>query len=348
MKILIDTHHQGLTEALHLLFSNRLGYEVYIQTGLEWRDEGYWAVQPFEATARQYLEPGSQPYPEYNPLNIPVKEEAGIVYVKDFSTGRMLKGITYDKFLETDFDLILASIPQHAEPFKKLASLKNCPTIMQIGNAWTFDNSFPIKNILASAKIPPLPGFNVCEWHEEFDTDIFSYAAPQAGRKIYSFINCLSTADIYRDDWILFLQLEELLPEFEFKSFGGSCRNGSIGTIEEMAAKMKEATFIYQNKRSGDGFGFNIFCSAAIGRSLITRYSDYKGKLAEPLIEDGITSIITDNRAPEQIAAILRNIASRPTTTLDLMSKNIYGNFRSNVNFDQEEQMIRQMLSNLI
>lgn len=320
MKILADRHHQGLTESLILLFQKRLGWEIYFQKGMEWYPE-FWDLQPFKDTATQYLE----------------RELEG------------LPGITLEEFNNTTFDVLLCSVPQHVGMWLKLKELyqPQAKLIFQVGNMWTFDNNFPIKNILASAKVYPYIGFNVCEYHQEFDLEIFHFEPVKKEKKIYSFINCLNTVDLYKRDWELFLELEKLMPDWEFKSFGGQCRDGAIWDRKELADKMREATFIYQVKNQGDGYGHNIFSSAAVGRPLIVRASDYANKLAECLI-DGTTSITIDHFTPPTVANVIRTSWDTDTFTPEIRGKNIYDKFKANVNFDVEAIKIDEFLTNLI
>lgn len=316
LRILSDRHHAGLTESLRLLFEKRLGHELYFQKGMEWYPE-FWNVYSHVDTARQYLE----------------RELEGV------------NGITLEDFKNTKFDILIASIPQHIEPFKKLISQYQPQTklIYQVGNQWNVDSNI-VKNVMASANIDIPPGINGIIYHQEFDLNIFHYEPPKEGKKIYSFINCLNTVDLYKKDWELFLKLERLMPEWEFRSFGGQCRDGYCTGPQEVANKMREATLIFQVKSEGDGFGHVIHSAAAVGRPLITRLSDYEGKLAEPLI-DQITSIIIDSKSPEQIAKEIRKIYN--TGCHEKMCLKAHEGFNHFINFDAEEQEIRKFLENL-
>lgn len=316
MRILSDTHHQGLTESLKLLFSKRLGWELRFPAGMEWYPD-FWNVYPHESTAIQYLE----------------RETEGAM------------GISLEEFKNTKFDVLLCSIPQHVPIWLKLKDLfqPEVKLIFQVGNVWAFDNSFPIKNILASAIIPDLPGFNTCTYHEEFDLNIFHYESPRSEKKIYNFVNCLGAVDLYKEDWELFLELERLIPDWEFRSYGGQNRDGWCNGPQEVAEKMREATFIFNVKKNGDGFGFTIHEAAAVGRPIITRASDYKGKLAEPLIHPA-TGILIDGLEPEEIANTIEyNYYERQN-----FSSEIYKAFKENVDFDKEEIKIRRFLDNLL
>lgn len=326
-RILIDNHHEGLTESLYKLFQDRLGYQVFTPLGMDWYREGYWAINNIEATAIQFLEAGSRPYPEYEPLN-----HKNTISLTDFKN--------------TTFDLILASIPQHAVPFIKLRDLyqPQAKLIMQIGNDWPFDHNFPIKNILASAKIVQPLGFHILEYHQEFDRALYHAEPPRLKKKISSFINCLPVISLYEEDWKLFLRLEQLLPDWTFKSYGGQCRDGALGTQAEVAEATLDSDFIFASKKNGDGYGYGMFTAAACGRPLITRASDYQHKLAAPLVTDALTAITVDNRTPDQIAEIVR----ADYQTLGTLSGNIHRKFVEMVDFDKEEIAIRQFLDNLL
>lgn len=318
MKILADRHHSGLTDSLILLFQKRLGYEIWFQKGMDWYPD-FWDLQPFRETAVQYLE----------------RELEG------------LPGITLEEFKKTQFDILLCSVPQHVPLFIKLRDLyqPDAKLIFQVGNAWTFDSFFPIKNIMASAVIPDLVGFHTISYHQEFPLDIFKYEPVKPTKKIYSFINCLNTVDLYKKDWELFLELEKLMPDWEFKSFGGQCRDGAIWDRQELADKMREATFIFQCKTDGDGYGHSIHSAAAVGRPLITRKYDYEGKLAEPLISDLFTSITVDGLGVEDIK---HKIEQAYELNLKPMSEQIRLVFERTVDFNKEETQIREFLTNLL
>lgn len=318
MRIFADSHHQGLTQSLKLLFSKRLHYELRFPAGLEWWNEGFWAVFPHIDTAKQYLE----------------RETEGVM------------GINLDEFKKTKFDILLCSIPQHIPMWLKLRYLyqPQAKLIFQVGNVWDFDESFPIKNILASAIIPNLPGFNTAIYHEEFDLSIFYPQSVDNSKKIYSFINCLNTVDLYKKDWELFIEMEKLMPDWEFRSFGGQCRDGWYNGPKEVADKMREATFIYNCKTNGDGFGFTIHQAAAVGRPLIVRLSDYNDKLAGGLITSK-SSILVDNQSPEQIK---EQIEAAYKYRVEGMGMEINERFRIMVDFDKEEVLIRDFLEKLL
>lgn len=336
MNVFSDKHHQGLTKSLQMLFEGRLKSKLYTPIGIEWYPE-FWKLNDIEATAKQFLENGSQPYPEYSPLTHD-------------------RPITLEDFKNTKFDILIASVPQHIEPFKDLIRRyqPEAKLIFQIGNAWNIPNN-SVRNVMASAICLPPIQVNYIEYHQEFDLNIFHQEPIPMNKKIYSFINCLNTVDIYKKDWELFLELEKLMPDWEFKSFGGQCRDGSFATTQEVADKMREADFIFMCKTEGDGYGHNIFNAAAVGRPIITRLADYKGKLAEPLITHH-SSVIVDGRNPQDIAEQIEALdyfngsADILNSSLNSfkMGLNIYRLFKEHVNFEEEVKEIKKFIDRLI
>lgn len=295
---------------------------------MEWYEQGFWDVYPHPDTARQYLMIKSQPVDGSRALNTEPDD--------------LSRAITLEQFKETKFDLLIASLPQHIEPLKKLIQLyqPQAKLIFQVGNQWNIE--LGQKNVMAAAKVHFPVGTNGLVYHEEFNLDLFKYEPVGTSRKIYSFINCLGAVPIYSGDWDLFLQLESLMPDWEFKSFGGICRDGAIPEAE-VAKKMKEAAFVFHCKKFGDGMGLGIHEACAMGRPLITRYSDYQDKLAGPLITPN-TSILVDNKSPRQIS---EEIEAAFNSRLQDMSEEINLKFKETVDFDKEQKTIEQFLENL-
>jgi hypothetical protein len=348
MKIFSDQHHLSLYNSLRLLFEERLSGKLYRPIGKEWLDEGYWRMAEIynnaPETVEQYLGVRDDYIPKDGslPLNRVQKIEEGIFYVWDPEYNYYHKAIPLSRFLNLDINIVIASIPQHIESFKKLCAIHpNKPKfIYQVGNSWNIDQGYA-DNILASAIIPNVPvNTNMVTYHQEFDLDIFHYGEPNQSKKVYSFINCLGTAEHYKEDWELFLELEKLMPDWEFRSFGGSCRDGAAHGAKALAEKMREAQFVFHVKRWGDGYGHIIHNAAAVGRPIITRLSDYQGKLGGSLITSS-NSIIIDGLSPQQIRDKIIGSNS------DEMSKSTYENFKSVVDFDKEAEEIKRFLEKL-
>lgn len=369
LNVFTDFHHAGLLNSLIMLFEGRLGGNLYRPIGEEWYKQGFWHIYDHPATVQQYLGIGGATpdgSPKLNEVEAWVGEgigrsipgdgitsratDATVYYCKDIEGDKTNKAITLDGFLHLPIDIVIASIPQHLEPFKKLCELHpNKPKLVyQIGNAWNVDPN-SVKNVMASAIIPNIPeGINFVSYHQEFDLSTFH---PQdfsklPGKNIYSFVNCFNTQDHFSQDWRLFLQLEQLMDDWNFKSFGGQCRDGNCNGSQEVADKMRESAFIWHTKAGGDGFGHVIHSAVATGKPLIVKKEYYRGKMAEALLEDGVTCLTIDSLTPGQIADKIELYGLQENYSM--LCREAYERFRVIVDFDQEEKDLRNFLDKLL
>ncbi len=372
-KVFTDFHHSSLLNSLIMLFEGRLGGQVYRPIGMEWAEKGYWKVYDHPATQAQYLGIGGAT-PDGSPKLNEVKgwvgegigrslpgdgivsraTDATVYYCNDIESGETNKAITFDGFMHLPIDIIIASLPQHIEPFFKLSKLHfNKPKVIyQIGNSWNIEGNMPIPNIMASAKIFIPQKYHSIVYHQEFSTEIYKpieYIV--LGEKweplpnIFSFVNCFSLQDHFRQDWQLFQELEQLMPNWVFKAYGGQCRDGAMNGSQALADKMREARFIWHTKNGGDGFGHVIHNAAAIGKPLIVKEQYYLGKLGGDLIKDGVTCITIDGLSPQEIINKI-NLYNSPENYAKLC-KNTYENFKKVVDFDKEAEELKVFLDNL-
>lgn len=353
-KVFTDFHHSGLLQSLILLFEKRLGGQVYRPIGTRWFDKGYWKVYDHPATVQQYLGIGSATPDGTPPLNevintIESPERALIFNCHDIDSGRTNKAITYEGFMSLPFDIVIASLPYHIEPFRKLCQEhpSKPKLIYQIGNAWTTEAGMA-KNVMASAIINDVPpDVNFISYHQEFDTDIFHpkfEIVPE--NKIASFVNCFNISDHFKTDWQLFQQMESIMSDWVFKCYGGQCRDGAVGPTNVLAEEMRSCKFIWNTKAGGDGYGHIIHNAAAIGKPMIVKKSQYLGKMGEKLMIDGETCIDIDNMSTYDIVNKIKHF-SLPGV-YEEMCHNVYENFRKVVDFDKEEKDIRGFLLKLI
>lgn len=358
-RVFTDFHHGALLQSLILLFERRLGGRVFRPIGLEWYEKGFWRINDQRDTAEQFLGMHTVPSDGTPPLNdIEASINDEIYLVRDTIEG-VNKAITYDTFLRIPIDIVIASIPQHIEPFRRLCDMhpSKPKLIFQIGNQWDVFDTNLVKNCMVSTSIVNHPeGINYVQYHQEFDTEIFRPSRivtnqynvdadyPEASMQtIYSFINILQN----HRDWATFLQCEKLLEgQFEFRSFGGQCRDGNMTGARELAAKMREAKFIWHTKSGGDGYGHILHNAFAVGRPVIIRREDYSGKLGDKLLIPGETCIAIDQMDAAEIVHFIKYF-SQPDRYAT-MAKNVYNKFREVVEFDREEQEIRQFLERLI
>jgi hypothetical protein len=356
-RIFVDFHHSSLLRSLHMLFDDRLHIMTYRPIGMEWFQEGYWAINDQEDTAKQFLStdqafvPGDGT-PHLNNLTIErdkilgETQADGVYYCADPGNVTWHRACTLDFFKNNQFDYVLASIPAHVPLFRDLIKRyqPQAKLIFQVGNNWPSD-MFEDINVLASVQ----PGsvrshVNVMYYHQEFDMDIFQPDLAKPTRKIYSFVNILQNMPLA---WSDFQALEQILGRkgFEFGSFGGQCRDGNMNGPQELANKMREAMLVFHVKEGGDGFGHIIYNAYATGRPIVTRSRFYAGKLAEELLQPG-TYIDLDKMSMPDAANTINRLSYEPEL-LGMMSGRAANVFRKLVNYEQEAQNIKQWLNDL-
>ncbi|HYD35547.1 MAG TPA: hypothetical protein VD999_05745 [Vitreimonas sp.] len=360
LKVFADFHHASLLHSLIMVFEGRFGGELYRPIGIEWAEKGFWKVFDHPATQQQYLAIGGATPDGTKPLNEVESSEAWsnripsdhVYHCKDIDSGFTNKAITFDGFMSMPFDFVIASLPQHIEPFRKLCDLhpSKPKLIYQIGNQWNIEPHFAhmINGVMASAQVVHNYPVRTIQYHQEFDLKTFYPHKFEGTNEIpkektaYSFIN------VHQDmpDYSLFLSLEASRPDWNFKTYGGQCRDGSMDGSEQLANKMREAMFIWHVKAGGDGYGHVLYNAAAIGRPVIVKKSYYSGKLGEELLIDGKTCIDVDGLNLDQIWSKLDHY-SQPEQYI-AMNENVISNFKEKVNFDSDALKIKSFLDNLL
>lgn len=358
VRVLTDFHHSSLLRATNMLFGDRLRMMVYRPIGMEWFEEGYWAINDNRDTAKQFLsldqayEPRDKT-PGLNKLTLERDEllhEAevdGVYYVADPGDISHHRACTLNFFKHNQFDYVIASIPAHVPLFEDLIAKyqPQAKLIVQIGNEWP-EHLFEGHNVLASIK-PRVydSSTNAFFYHQEFDLDIFSPNATVANRRIYSFINVLDNMPQATSD---FNELEAILQPrsgFEFKSYGGQCRDGNMTGPVELANKIREAMMIFHVKDGGDGFGHIIYNAYACGRPIITRRRFYKDRLAEELMIPG-TFIDLDSCTLPEAANMINRLSYNPDE-LEHMGVKAWYRFNEVVKYAEEAEGIREWLKTL-
>lgn len=360
LKVFTDFHHASLLQSLIILFEKRLGGSIYRPIGMDWATRGYWKVYDHPATQLQFLttDQAYKPIDGTPPLNQIINTktqpdiygtEQEVFYCHDIDSDQLNKAITFDGFMSLPIDIVIASIPQHIEPFKRLCELHpNKPRlIFQIGNAWTVEAGLA-PNVMASAKINNVPdNVHFISYHQEFDLDQFRYIPNMVpANNIYSFVNVFGGQDHFASDWQLFQETERTMPEWSFKSFGGQCRDGAIGPTPKLADKMREARFIWHTKQGGDGYGHIIHNVAAVGRPMVAKRSYYEGKFGGELMIDGQTCVAIDGLSVAQIKEKIEHY-NEPGRYAQLC-QNTYENFKKVVDFDREAEELKKFLRELV
>lgn len=334
--VFTDHHHGSLLLSLILLFEKRLGGNVFAPIGFDWETQGFWKILDNPGTVNPYLNvPTAVPLDTNSMLYL--CQEAGFIY----------KGITLDGFYQIPIDIVIASIPAHIAPFSRLCkSHPNKPKLIyQIGNAWPVEAGLT-RNVMASAIIKGVPKhINFITYHQEFELSVFYPDFSYPGQNIYSFVNFFTTSESYASDWALFEEVEKLMPTWNFKSFGGVCRDGALTGPNEVSQKIRESRFIWHTKFGGDGFGHIIYNSAAVARPMIVKMEYYKDKLGRELMKDGVTCLAIDGLSPHEVVnKILYYSDEKRYATL---CKNVSENFKEKVDFDREEITLKKFITSL-
>lgn len=345
-KVFCDFHHQDLYHSLHMLFEERLGWEMYRPIGVEWWKQGYWKVYNHPATAAQYLglhhgtdtpcDVHGNSLLESDCKNLHYVIEDGIHYVKDVTHKVTYRAVRLDKFREMDFDILLSSMPAHVGPFNKLIAecQPKAKHIFQVGNAWTGQTG--VANIMASTT-PFGTKANTVFYHQEFDLDVFKYEPPVFHNVIHSYIH-------YMQNKGLLYKFGNCLPGWQVMAYGAGMELPLQG-IEAMAEAHRRSAFTWHYKPGGDGYGHVLHGSYACGRPALIWRKHYHGCLADNLFEDKITCIDISNKPMPEIVRLLKKY-SQPEEH-NKMCEAAYKRFKKVVDFDEEFQKIKKFLERL-
>lgn len=247
-----------------------------------------------------------------------------------------------------DIDIVIASVPWHFPIYEKLIKdfKPKAKLICHFGNTWDI-KSYPYKNVMASIAPQPIPSdYNVVFYHQEIDLTVYKPFSRyhENGKKIRTFVNWF--AQQFLEDYKIYKELQSLLPEYTFESYGAGCETGSITKAVDIAKSMQESMFGFHCKTNGDGFGHSIHSWFACGKPVIVRKHQYVDKLAGQLLTDGITCIDIDGKSLEQIAEKIRYY-SQPEWH-QVMCLNAMTRFQNTVDYDSEEKKIREFLEKLL
>ncbi|MFC5530796.1 hypothetical protein [Cohnella yongneupensis] len=342
--VLADFHHSSLLQSLIMLFEGRIGGSLFRPIGTEWYTHGLWRMSTHPNVVDQFLGV-DEATPIITSETLPDLTYPSIYSYQD--AGFSHKGITLEAFYRMPMDIVIASIPEHIEPFRHLCNTHpNKPKlIFQIGNSWTVKDKH-VRNVMASAIVDEVPSnVHFIRYHQEFDLSVFSPDFSYPDRNINSLINCFATAGHFSSDWKLFEQVEQLMPDWAFRSFGGECRDGNAEGPTGVAERISEARFIWHTKNGGDGYGHVIYNSAAIARPLIVKMEYYKDQMGKELMTDGKTCVAIDGLSPEEI--VQKIVFYSDEKRYAALCKNIHSNFKAKVDFNSEAKALQKFIKQL-
>lgn len=326
---------------MHLLFEKRLGGTLMRPIGHEWYKRGFWRYSTNPDTVKQYLDVppegafGTQFF-------LPSSEEDGLYLIPDIEGTKayLHRAITFERFLKTDFDFIIASVYSHERSYYELNKRfkPDAVRIRQFGNPMEACNFRLCRNLLNSTKNPVPPDINHVHYHPEFSFEDYYYTPPETHKVIKNFVNCFPSMV----DAPLWDHYGRAMSDFTWKMHGIQGRDGLL-LAKDVPKAMREASFIWQVKAQGDGYGFVIHNAYASGRPCIVKKHYYRGQTAEALLEDSVTCIDLDRGTiPENVEKIRH--FSEPERHAE-MCENAYNRFKEVVDFDKECMQIKNFLA---
>ncbi len=334
MRVFADYHHGGLYHALHLLFVERLGWELYRPIGMEWADKRIWLYSENPPTQRQYLDP----------VNCELRPD-GYYYWRDHSEEIDHRCVTFDQFKALDFDLILATVWQHTYTFSDLQKVEKpkAKYARLCGNSGE-PMDWPVHpNLIDTTSLYQEPfGCNRVVIHQEFPYHLFYYQPPPIQKRICSYLNCFNETPYYP----IWHEYKAKMPDFEWKMYGLNGDDGFMSPVSTLAQSMRETSFIWHIKAHGEGYGHIVHNAFAVGRPIITVKSYYEGKMIYPFLEDGITCLDLEGRSVEENVQRIREF-SEPER-LAKMSETCRDRFKQEVDFAADAEKFKDWLSRLI
>lgn len=342
MRVLIDYHHADLFESHLLTMHDRFGWDVYRPIGMEWFDQWYWNFEREwhgDAVAHQYLDIWSTD----------TQLEDRFERYDTTHPGRVLQMVTLDQFMQSDWDLIISSVPSNARGFEKLARLKGAAWVIHVGNQWGDEQWERMPNaaiLTTTSTIPPsIPHVVV---HQEFSLADFRYEEPSGFGPVRSFVNCFPETPEYPN----FQRTAALDPDLGWEVYGAlgtgvedQWWKGELNSTPAVAEAMRGSGVIWHAKHWSDGFGHVIHDAFAVGRPVFGYQRYYADKLAGPLWIEGKTSFDVERHGPMGSIGLIRELQQDRDRYLR-MCEDAAARFREVVSFDEDADKLKALLEN--
>jgi hypothetical protein len=327
MRVLIDVHHSDLMESLHRLFADRLGADVRVPYGLEWRDAGYWRF--------------GQGYPDGG-LGV-AKQFLLMPAIDDLQPHRVRNMTTLEEAQGLDWDVVIASVPDNYDGYHHFAQEHGARFAIQVGNV-----NQPVDRSLNPVILDATGAhFGGVPFTPEFDIEgAFAYSPPHGWKLAASFVNLFPGLPCIG----LFNEARDILhgePDWATAVYGHMGPAGFIKPTSAVGARMEANDFGWHDKVTGDGFGYVIHYWASVGRPLIGHASHYRGQTAADLWEDGVTCIDLDLHTPAEAAHLMEEIVSDPARHAE-MCWTISQRVRARVDFVADAERVADALGMLV
>jgi len=350
MNVLADFLHYDLYYSLHALFEKRLGYQLFCPQGDEWFKRGYlslYGLPPFPLGKIDTVEDVIK-----NPnIHFEKSELIDGIYhhygkMEPDKGHYIAKAITFNKFLEMDFDIILTTYFGHELLFYRLVKehKPNSIFIRQIANIHEKPLGFS-KNILLGLAYHPSDyggekqpneafgkmGINHIMYYPEH-YEGYCYTEPTNHKVVLNLVGNSAPIDIQT-----FKDFQAGLKDFTFKS---------VGNIPNLLLPraIKESGFVWYAKAHGGG-GYTLRQALACGRPIIGRrhYSSNHSSIECELYQHGVTCIDLDTK--ENHMALLEQLAE-PSRHIE-MCKTTAKILQNTVRFEEKAKDIKDWISTL-
>lgn len=339
MKVFVDFHHVDLYYSLHCLFEKRLGWELYRPTGLEWAETDNWTLHKFHnepSYANFMLDHGGVLAHDWIPgWNY---QEDEIYYLFDPTHEFFHKAVTLETFKKMNFDIIISSFEGHDYILESLRDAYH-PEAKMIAHIGNFQQKTHLPNVIYSAPYEE-ESKNAVLVHQELDMNYFSKTSLPKETSIHSVVSFLPYRETYQ-------AYKEALADIPMKAFGGKTPDGGLFGCKGVSQKMQEATIGWHLKPLG-GLGHTSMGWFSIGRGVVTNLSQHRlnGSEALKFFEPGVTCIDIESYTVHEGERILRRYLKPENATK--LGANANQRFQEMINYDEEEQAVRQFLSRIL
>ena len=336
MNILVDRHQADLLWSLQRLFEDRFGRSLYVPVGHEWWDEEIWQFghgYGDDRLAQQFLMPWDGVWKETQP---------GLYVTNDpCHPERPVYGVTYDRARTMDWEFVMPTVPDNQDGYHRFAGNVGARYLCQVGNTGQFVDWSLDPVVLASSEVAFPEGATAIRYHQEMD--LSAYPHSPEGFDPMLIVSFLNLFDRIRPNFDAWEYAEHVLgiDGFRFERYGHEQPGGFLSPVHAVGAKMIDAAWGWHDKPVGDGFGHVIHAWAAVGRPVIGHAAHYRGKLAEPFWQDGVTCLDLGARPLEDTIRMIRDCT--PARHFE-MCWNIRCEFERVVDYDVEADAIRDLI----
>lgn len=344
MRVLTDAVHGDLLHSLRLLMEDRLGFQLFVPSGLDWYDRGIWNFERQrlgDQVARQFLEPWSDDQPM---MGLGYTARLDIAHPPRFT-----RRVTYEQARAMEWDLVIATLVENEEGLHGFAKDVGAHYGIQMGNQ-DAANLWPLAEFaLSSITLPFKPWKPTVFYHQEFSLEEYRHEWPPSQPDlVMTRVQCFARDDHYAR----FQRLASMAPELRFRHYGhcgleDDLYGGNAMTTAEIGDGMRSARIAYHDKRWSDGYGHVGFSWFAVGRPVIGSAGYYADKLMGPLWVEGETSFDMDARSDDELVGLIRRLVADDDYHRTI-SENAARRFREVVSFDDEAAQIKAMLDGVL